>query len=373
MNKYIITCNSKNFKLTTYEFEKSDSEFKFIKWIDEGIGLIETELNNTELCRYIKTKPVIFVRHVFRVDGINYLNDFVDAIVLKCKECIEVNSSFTVQTRYTKGTQVITDSMSTEIANILTHVGYKVDVTKGENIISILIDGENVYWGIGNEKNNLSHWRGGMPHYSSTNKYRFVSRAEYKLLEALECFEIDIKDMKKAADLGAAPGGWTKVLVDKGLECTSIDPSYLKPEISSNDKVKYYHMLVEDYLKLKNEDKFDIVVNDMKMDVAKSISVINQFYDKINDGGIVIITFKLPHEYNYSSIKKWIDCFNGYALITARQLFHNRSEITVALKKDATNRRTNNDTTRKSTSKDKKRKTISKKLERKLSKKKHMH
>ena len=34
--------------------------------------------------------------------------------------------------------------------------------------------------------------------------------------------------MEKGADLGAAPGGWTKVLVDCGLECTSIDPSFLK-------------------------------------------------------------------------------------------------------------------------------------------------
>ena len=82
-------------------------------------------------------------------------------------------------------------------------------------------------------------------------------------------------------------------------------------------------MLVEDYLKLENDEQFDIVVNDMKMDVGKSVNIINQFYDRIKEDGIVIITFKLPHEYNYSSIKKWIGSFNGFQLIGARQLFHN--------------------------------------------------
>ena len=77
MNKYIITCNSKSSKLTVYEFEKNDSNISFVRWMDEGVGLIETELDNEELCEYIKTTPVIFVRHIFRVDSIDDLNNFV--------------------------------------------------------------------------------------------------------------------------------------------------------------------------------------------------------------------------------------------------------------------------------------------------------
>lgn len=368
MNNYIFTCNSKNSKLAVYEFERNDKSFSFIKWIDEGVGLFEIMLNNEELCEYIKLKPIIFVRHIFKIDGISNLNEFVDVIVSYCKNNIEKYSSFTVQTRCSKKTSISIGNISTRIVGILSNEEYKLDVANSKYIISIFIDGDTVFWGIGNGKYNLSHWKGGMPHYSPTSKYNFVSRAEYKLIEALECFGIDIKNMEKGADLGAAPGGWTKVLVNNGLECTSIDPSFLKPEIVNNSKVKYYHMLVEDYLKINNSDQFDIVFNDMKMDVGKSVNIINQFYDKIKEEGIVIITFKLAHEYNYSFIKKWLDGFNGFVLIGARQLFHNRSEITVVMRKNNKLRKKYSNNTN-NLQKDKNNKKMSKKLQRKINKK----
>ena len=210
-----------------------------------------------------------------------------------------------------------------------------------------------------------------MPHYSSSKEYKFVSRAEFKLLEAIECFGLDLSNMKIGADLGSAPGGWTKVLVDNDIKCVSIDPSYLRDEISKNPKVIYYHMKVEEYLLLNDKTQFDIVVNDMKMDVLKSISIVNQFYNKIKDNGIVVITFKLPHEFSYCDLHKCFSAFNGYTIIGVRQLFHNRSEITVILKKDK-----NQDVSKYShktiinkKNKHGKKKSMSKKLQRKMSKK----
>ena len=368
MYNYIFTCNPKNSELTIYEFRKKDDSYHFITWLDEGVGVFETELSNEELCECIRVEPIIFVRHIFRLVEISSIHKFEDAIVSCCKNNMDKSASFTVQTRCSKKTSDSIENISAEIAERLIREGYQLDVAGGQYIISVFIDGEKVFWGIGNKKYNLSHWKGGMPHYSPTSQYHFVSRAEYKLLEALECFDIDIKNMEKGADLGAAPGGWTKVLVDCGLECTSIDPSFLKPEIAKNSKVKYYHMLVEDYLKLKNEEQFDIVVNDMKMDVGKSVNIINQFYDQIKEDGIVIVTFKLPHEYSYSSIKRWIGNFNGFQLIGARQLFHNRSEITVALKKrDELRKKISKNVS--NLQKNKNTRKLSKKLDRKLNKK----
>lgn len=344
--RYIFTCNFKNRKLALYELEKYDDSFHFVKWMDEEIGLFETELENEELCRCVREKPIIFVRHLFKVNGIGTQRECADEIVAECKKALEAGSSFTVQTRRVNSERNSTDEnntgsadpqaepMTTELANRLMAEGYWLDVAAGEHIISLLVEEETVYWGLGNAHLNLSHWKGGMPHYSPTAEFGFVSRAEYKLLEALECFGIELKEEEKAADLGAAPGGWTKVLIEKGLECTSIDPSYLKPEIARNGKVRYYHMTVEEYLRSEKDEKFHIVVNDMKMDMVRSVGIINEFYDRIHDGGIVIMTFKLPHEYSYSNILKTIQMLGGFVLIGARQLFHNRYEITVALRKE---------------------------------------
>ena len=334
-NRFIFTCNSKYEQLAIYELGKNDDSFRFVVWLREGVGLFETRISNEELCIRIKEMPIIFVRHIFRVDGTNSIyniDDMIDEILSQLKKQFLSQRTFSIQYRGNVDSQ--DNSLTVKIAEEIKKSGYIIDVTNSEIIISLFLKDEKVYWGIGDENNNLSHWKGGMPHYSSAQKYRFVSRAEFKLLEAIECFNVDVSKMKRGADLGAAPGGWTKVLISNGIECTSIDPSYLKPEIANDSRVKYYHMTVEEYIKLNLHNTFDIVVNDMKMDVEKSINIINQFYHKINDDGIVIITFKLPHEFNYKDIVNNIDKFEGFSLIGARQLFHNRSEITVILRKD---------------------------------------
>lgn len=339
-NRFIFTCNLKYEQLAIYELGKNDDSFSFIVWLREGVGLFETKISNEQLCIRIKETPIIFVRHIFRVDGVNSIlnvDDMISEILSQLKRCFLSKKTFSIQYRGNIDSQ--DSNLTVKIAEEIKKNGYIIDVTNSEIIISLFLKDEKIYWGIGDENSNLSHWKGGMPHYSSAQKYQFVSRAEFKLLEAIECFNIDVSGMKMGADLGAAPGGWTKVLINNGIECTSIDPSYLKPEIANNSRVKYYHMTVEDYIKLDLHNTFDIVVNDMKMDVKKSINIINQFYYKINDGGIVIITFKLPHEFSYKDIVNNIGMFDGFLLIGARQLFHNRSEITVVLKKDKIRRK----------------------------------
>ena len=46
MYNYIFTCNPKNSELTIYEFRKKDDSYHFITWLDEGVGVFETELSN---------------------------------------------------------------------------------------------------------------------------------------------------------------------------------------------------------------------------------------------------------------------------------------------------------------------------------------
>lgn len=336
---YIFTCNPKSGQEAVRELSDNDGTFDFIAWLDDGVGAFRTALDNDALCDLIKSVPVIFTRHVHKVDAVSSPHDFLDALLAFCRQNLDKSASFTVQVRSAGKTAGAfsggIESVADEVAGALVREGFSLDVAGGKSIISVFIDGEKVWWGIGNAALNLSHWKGGASHYSHTSQYDFISRAEYKLVEAIECFGIDMADMKSGADLGAAPGGWTKVLLDHGLAVTSIDPALLRPEIEHNAKVRYFRMQVEEYLRQNDTCQFDVVVNDMRMDVGKSIGIINQFYGRIKNGGIVIVTFKLPHECAYSSIKKWLAAFNGFALIGARQLFHNRSEITVALRKRA--------------------------------------
>lgn len=366
--EFIFTCNAKFEKLAMYEFKKYDDTFELKKWIGDGVGLATSQLKIEEISENIYKKPIIFTRHIFEVGTILDKNDYKEKIVAFCEENIIKKATFCIQTRGTMKAIDDINNLSEQIAKELVSKGYKLDVAKGSSIVSLYVSEESIYVGVGSAKINLSHWKGGMPHYSSTKEYNFVSRAEYKLLEAIECFGINLKNMKIGADLGAAPGGWTKVLVDNGLNCVSIDPSHLAKEINANKNVQYYHMLVEDYMKLDIKDHFDIVVNDMKMNIGNSIKVTNRFYEKIRNGGIVVVTFKLPKEFSYKEILEHISMFNGFEFVGARQLFHNRNEITVIMKKDTSKR----EKYKKRSNEPKVKKTISKKLQRKIdSKEKH--
>ena len=340
---FIFTCNPQYIKLTLYEFGRYDPSFQLVKWLEDGIGLGETGLNITDLYECIIKSPIIFVRHIFEVQKtFSIKTDAEDLSSLCIEEVLSMDAlpddrTFCVQLRnsrkmYTE--EAGQDSMSAVIAAALEQKGYKLDIYNGEMIVSIYAAEAEAYMGINEAVYNLSHFKGGMPHYASTKDYDFVSRAEFKLLEAITSFNINLSDMTNAADLGAAPGGWTKVLVDAGLNCVSIDPGYLDKKIVKNPRVSYYHMMVEEYLKQEHNEVFDLVVNDMKMDVGKSVAIINKFYPKIRDRGYVIITFKLKNGFSYKTdILDPIKKLNGFELIGARQLFHNRSEITVVLRK----------------------------------------
>lgn len=66
---YIFTCNEKYKKLAIYELEKFDRSFQFREWLDKEVGLFESELESQQLKNLIVCTPIIFVRHLFKVDG----------------------------------------------------------------------------------------------------------------------------------------------------------------------------------------------------------------------------------------------------------------------------------------------------------------
>ncbi len=59
-----------------------------------------------------------------------------------------------------------------------------------------------------------------------------ISRAEFKLLEALEVFGVSLPSRGRALDLGAAPGGWTRLLLEASLSVVAVDPANLDPRLN---------------------------------------------------------------------------------------------------------------------------------------------
>lgn len=335
--KYIFTCQPASAKIAASEYKKEDPSSTFLDWLDTGVGLIESELDNDEMVRKIKTAPIIFTRHIFEVDMEFTRPETTEELVSQClgyaMGVLSQDSSFTVQAR-TLDVEImkqLRNEVRDQLTKALVNEGFTEDIKHGEQILSIFLTKQKVYLGCGTGAKNLSNWNGGMMHCA---KEGMISRAEFKLLEAMECFELDMDQYHMAADLGAAPGGWTNALLSKGLKVVAIDPANMDSELLKNPNLKHYKEMTQTYLTRNMDTHFDLVVNDMKMDVVQSASITNEFEPVLSEQGLVIMTFKLPNKFSYLNIKHGLEELTKcYDFVTARQLFHNRSEITVLLKK----------------------------------------
>ena len=120
-----------------------------------------------------------------------------------------------------------------------------------------------VWLGCQRRSQNLSDWAGGARRFAREEGQ--VSRSEFKLLEAFEVFDIKLPPRGVALDLGASPGGWTRVLRQHGQYVTAVDPGALDERVASDPGVRHKRMTAEAYLH-DEPDQFDVIVNDMRMD-----------------------------------------------------------------------------------------------------------
>ncbi len=201
-------------------------------------------------------------------------------------------------------------------------------------MISILCTPDKSYLGISLAQEHLSSWPGGARHFAQTSEQ--ISRAEFKLLEALETFGVTLPTSGRALDLGAAPGGWTRLLLEAGLDVVAVDPANLDPRLAHRRQLEHYRGYAESYLEnaIKTHKRFDVIVNDMRMDARQAARLLSQATLCLRPDGFVLSTLKLPHATQeikpLATLRQALSVLNRhYGIVQAHQLFHNRQEVTV--------------------------------------------
>jgi 23S rRNA (cytidine2498-2'-O)-methyltransferase len=183
--------------------------------------------------------------------------------------------------------------------------------------------------GLSTPQQNLSDWAGGARRFAREEGQ--VSRSEFKLLEALEVFGINLPPRGVALDLGASPGGWTRVLRQRDQYVTAVDPGALDERVAVDPGVRHMRMTAEAYLH-DEPDQFDLIVNDMRMDGRDSARLMVAYARQLYTHGAAIMTLKLPETRRMPILEHAFDVLrSAYTIAGAKQLFHNRSEITLYL------------------------------------------
>jgi len=163
---------------------------------------------------------------------------------------------------------------------------------------------------------------------------RPLNRAEAKLREALKAFDIALEPGSRALDLGAAPGGWTKVLAEAGAEVLAVDPAELDPVVTALPNVTHFQGYSQDVLELPDVGPFAIITNDMNRDAAESAGVIVPLLPLLEPEGVVIMTVKFMTGNRRSHIAAAGEVLGpSFGEVVERHLPHNARETTICCRR----------------------------------------
>jgi len=133
----------------------------------------------------------------------------------------------------------------------------------------------------------------------------------------------------RAADLGAAPGGWTWVLARHHLRVVAVDNGPLRPALLDSGLVEH---LRADGFAWQPPQPLDWLVCDM---VEQPRRVASRIATWLREGWCrqAIFNLKLPMKKRWDEVRLCLDLLEREAgsrlALRARQLFHDREEITV--------------------------------------------
>lgn len=163
------------------------------------------------------------------------------------------------------------------------------------------------------------------------------SRSTLKLEEAWHVLLVDKPDSwpranQRAVDLGAAPGGWTWQLINRGVKVIAVDNGPMSQQVMDEGRVVH---LREDAFSFKPQQPVDWMVCDVVDQPAKVASLVERWLTR-GWCKYTIFNLKLPMKRRWQEVQQILEAMQDKLEVAgirhemrARQLYHDREEITV--------------------------------------------
>jgi 23S rRNA (cytidine2498-2'-O)-methyltransferase len=215
------------------------------------------------------------------------------------------------------------------IARALRERGMSVVRAGTEHVLSCCITPDATFLALNRSADSLVDWPGGRVRLARGPTQ--ISRAEFKLEELIMVQPHTLPTHGRALDLGAAPGGWTRLIRERGLEVWAVDPGALDPRLGGDRHVHHVVTTAGEFLR-GTHMTFDLVVNDMRMEPAMSAQVMVDAADRLRRGATAVITLKLGTTRALDTVSACLRLLRRrYDVVFGRQLHHNRHEATIVL------------------------------------------
>ena len=338
---WIGTSNRGFGKLAASELQRMFDKAKTQSLSPGDVYRFEVDAGREQAIERIRATPPIFLRHMQPADRALPIGDAQATLAAIRAAVAEAGLLFrgkkvAVQARKAEPPQTpIADLPPIEVKRVvddaLTNVYGAIPVVRDmEYIVSVYAARDTVYIGWSTPAENLSSWSGGAVHFRKEDGD--ISRAKYKLMEAEEVFGLRFDAFHSALDLGAAPGGWSSLLLERELRVTAVDPADVHPSLLREPGFTYLRKNAADVS--FPEGAFDLLVCDMSWDPVHMAGMVKRLLPAVSDDGLVLTTVKLMHGKAFATLREVERTMEPEArLERARQLFHNREEVTCLWRK----------------------------------------
>ncbi len=322
--QYIIFVDKRFAQFSKTEIAAVLGDFSEIYRSDKFI-VIETDAGKNAATALVE--QTIFINNAIPILGVfDYSSGFAD-IISAIGNSLRHGERFKLEAfNANSNTKQSAKTIEVKIGEALESMGHIADLNDPDTNFSIIFSGNSAYVGrmaSDGDHKIMDEFR--RSNRETTNK---ISRAEFKLKEAFEYFKVDVKRIKSAIDIGAAPGGWSRIVSDFGIKVLAIDKAelvYKSPHIihirERGDKVG------KDVL--EKFGKADLLLIDANIGPRDSTELALKFAGSIKDGAYLILTLKIVNGNISDHIKTAMDVLSqGYTSIKLKKLPHNRLEIT---------------------------------------------
>lgn len=337
MSLWIGTAN-RNY--ASYAMEELRRRFQGMKLAQLSPGetfKMEIPLGREEVLSEIHRSEPVFLRYLQPVDGARTISgdaddlDWLSDAVRLARAKLEGQCAG-IHVRRSEGSPFAYSAADTKavLDAVLTEIGAEPEVKSPAMLIAVYAGREQLYIGIGTAVDMLSDWPGGAVRFQREEGQ--ISRAKFKLLEAEREFGLNYADFSEALDIGAAPGGWTSLLLERGLRVTAVDPADLHPSLL---QYRTLTVLKKNASEVKfSPETFDLLVCDMSWSPMQMSKLVLGLAPALAGGGAAIVTVKLMHRKPLQTIRDVTGKLEeSFRVNKAKQLFHNREEITLYLTK----------------------------------------
>ena len=197
-----------------------------------------------------------------------------------------------------------------------------------------LVEPNQWWYGFHYANSTPGRWPGGVPFIDTTADP--ISRAYFKLKEALLWSGMPISKDDICAELGSAPGGAAQLLLEMEARVLAIDPAELEEDVEKHPNLTYIRRRGHE---VKRRDFRDVrwLLADINMVPNYTLDTVSEIaaHESVDLKGMVL-TLKLTNWEMLESVPGWVDRIKklGFKYVRTRQLAFNRQEICLIAAKD---------------------------------------